>query len=142
MAALTTTSSPMDVTANGSTSDVVMTMTSPWLGVNNSTVPVTSPEGCLVIPFSHFSPWSHPEDLVSRQTQQDVNRFLNVYILTALFIVSVPTNLLNMAVFWRHGLRERINLCLFSLAFADFAVVASHFEWKLDGLYSEITGTP
>ena len=142
MAALTTTSSPMDVTAKESTSDVGMDMTSPWLDMNGSTVPVTSPEGCLVIPFSLFSPWSHPEDLVSRQTQQDVNKFLNVYILTALFLVSVPTNLLNMAVFWRHGLRERINLCLFSLAFADFVVVASHFEWNLDGLYSEIFGTP
>ena len=119
-----------------------MDMTSPWLGVNNSTVPVTAPEGCLVIPFFLFFPWSHPEDLVSRQTQQDFNKFLNVYILTALFLVSVPTNMLNMAVFWRHGLRERINLCLFSLAFADFVVVASHFEWKLDGLYSEISGTP
>jgi len=128
MAALTSTSPPTDE----STRDVV----------NNGTVTVTPPEGCLVSPFSLFSPWSHPEDLVSRQTQQDVNKFLNVYILTALFLVSVPTNLLNMAVFWRHGLRERINLCLFSLAFADFVVVASHFEWKLDGLYSEIFGTP
>ena len=119
-----------------------MDMTSPWLGVNNSTVPVTAPEGCLVIPFFLFFPWSHPEDLVSRQTQQDVSKFLNVYILTPLFLVSVPTNLLNMAVFWRHGPRERINLCLFSLAFADFVVVASLFEWNLDSLYSEISGTP
>ena len=128
--------------AKESTSDVGMDMTSSWMDVNNATVPVTSPEGCLVIPFSLFSPWSHPEDLVSRQTQQDVNKFLNVYILTALFLVSVPTNLLNMAVFWRHGLRERINLCLFSLAFADFVVVTSLFHWNLDSLYSEISGTP
>ena len=36
-----------------------------------------------------------------------------------LFLIGVPTNLLNCLVFYRQGLRDRMNLCLFSLALVD-----------------------
>lgn len=142
MAFLSSTSPPIDVTASvAAASDV--NVTSAWPGGENSTGGlVAPPDGCLVIPFSVYSPWSHPEDLVSHEAQQAFNKFVNVYMLTAFFVVSVPTNLLCLLVFWRHGLRERINLCLFFLALADFLTVLGHFEWNLDSLYSEVSGAP
>ncbi|XP_025097949.1 uncharacterized protein LOC112566171 [Pomacea canaliculata] len=39
-------------------------------------------------------------------------------------LVGVPTNVLNCLLFWREGLRDRMNVCLFSLALAHvFPVV-------------------
>ena len=37
-------------------------------------------------------------------------------------LLGVVGNALNVAVFFRQGLRERVNVCLFSLALADLAV--------------------
>jgi hypothetical protein len=48
-----------------------------------------------------------------------------------------------MAAFNLHpGIKERINLCLFYLAFADTIVVLGHFEWNLDSLWSALSGEP
>ncbi|XP_070191564.1 psychosine receptor-like [Littorina saxatilis] len=44
-----------------------------------------------------------------------------------LFFLGAPTNILNMIVFARQGLRDRMNLCLFSLAVADLFYVTSKF---------------
>ncbi|KAL8587680.1 hypothetical protein ACOMHN_020898 [Nucella lapillus] len=47
-----------------------------------------------------------------------------------------------MIVFWRHGIKERINLCLFFLALADVIIVVGHFVWLFDRLYAAVTRTP
>ena len=39
----------------------------------------------------------------------------------------VVGNTLNVAVFFRQGLRERVNVCLFSLALADLVVSTLYF---------------
>ena len=41
-------------------------------------------------------------------------------------LLGVVGNALNVAVFFRQGLRERVNVCLFSLALADL-VVSTHY---------------
>ncbi|XP_076472599.1 uncharacterized protein LOC143302000 [Babylonia areolata] len=120
-------------------------MTSPFVTGSDDNVTAesgTDPDGCVVFPFSTFAPWLQPEDLVSFATQQAFNRFTNVYLLTVLLFVSVPCNVVNLIVFWKHGLKERINLCMFCLALADLLTVAPHFVWNFDGLYSEISGAP
>nr|KAG5698965.1 hypothetical protein BaRGS_033478 [Batillaria attramentaria] len=45
----------------------------------------------------------HPEDPVSFETQQTFNKIVNVYLLTLFCLISTPTNILNMIVFFKHG---------------------------------------
>jgi hypothetical protein len=40
---------------------------------------------------------------------------------------SFPTNILSMAVFVKQGLKERINLCLFSLSLVDLVYMTFNF---------------
>ena len=42
-------------------------------------------------------------------------------------LLGVVGNALNVAVFFRQGLRERVNVCLFSLALADLAASTLYF---------------
>lgn len=43
-----------------------------------------------------------------------------VLILLPSCVIGIPTNIINCLVFWRQGIGERMNLCLFSLALVDF----------------------
>ena len=45
-----------------------------------------------------------------------VSRLQTAIFIPILYIVRTPTNVINMAVFFRQGLSKRINMCLFSLA--------------------------
>ena len=42
-------------------------------------------------------------------------------------LLGVVGNALNVAVFFRQGLREQVNVCLFSLALADLVVCTLYF---------------
>ena len=53
-------------------------------------------------------------------------------LLPVMVVISVPTNSLNMAVFYKQGLRERINLCLFSLSLVDLVFIVSAFSTQYD----------
>ena len=97
----------------------------------------TPPDDCIVVSFSKSSsPRGDTEDLVSNETVQRYRRVVNAYLLTLFFFVSVPCNIVNMIVFWKHGIKERINLCLFSLSFVDLMTVLAHFTWNV-GCVSE-----
>ena len=86
---------------------------------NTSSVPDSSPV-CLVLQFQlDFLPWDNPDNLVSAQTEDFVRRLRDVVILPILFLIGGPANLINMAVFYKQGLKERINVCLFALSIAD-----------------------
>ncbi|KAL8570086.1 hypothetical protein ACOMHN_033765 [Nucella lapillus] len=100
------------------------------------------PQGCLPFPLSTSTPWNHPEDLVSRSVQQKFKEIIDVYVLTPLFFLFLPLNIINMVVFWKHGIKERINVCLFFLSLSDIIVIAIHFVLKLDRLYATMTNSP
>ena len=51
----------------------------------------------------------------------------NSNLLPVLSLLGVVGNALNVAVFFRQGLRERVNVCLFSLALADLVVCTLYF---------------
>ena len=122
--------------------DVVTDATSSWPGVDNVTREVFhAPEGCLVIPYSTHEPWNNPEDLVSYETHQTFKELVDVYLLPLCFLVSAPTNVVSMVVFWKHGIKERINLCLFCLSLSDLIVVVFHFEMKADRVYAAVSKT-
>ena len=48
-------------------------------------------------------------------------------LLPVVALLGVVGNALNVAVFFRQGLRERVNVCLFSLALADLAISTLYF---------------
>ena len=133
--------SPRQTTTESLFSDVVINTTSSRHGVDNVTAAFQAPEGCLVIPFSNIRPWDNPEDLVSHETYQHVMLFVNVYFISLCFVISVPTNVINMAIFWKHGIKERINLCLFCLSFADLIIVSFYFLMYAEMVYTTFTNT-
>ena len=133
--------SPTSITNEPFFSDVATNTTSSWLDVDNVTETFQVPEGCLVIPSLAATPVDNPRDLVSAGTAQQYLTFVQVYVLSLCFLVSSPTNLINMAVFWKHGIKERINLCLFCLSFADLIIIAFYFVMYAEKIYAEISNT-
>ena len=81
---------------------------------------------CCLWSLETSSPGDNPDNLVSQEVEQAVDLAVAVFFLPALLLLSVPTNVVNMLVFWRHGVRERINLCLFCLSLADLIYII-HF---------------
>ena len=78
-----------------------------------------SSEGCKILKFDSFIPWDNPDNLVSLEVEAFVEWLKGAIILPLLFLIGGPANVINMAVFYKQGLRERINLCLFALSVAD-----------------------
>ncbi|XP_076461691.1 uncharacterized protein LOC143294145 [Babylonia areolata] len=56
-----------------------------------------------------------------------------------LLLIGGPGNVMNMAVFWRQGLRERINLCLFALSLADELYLLQCLSINGERLYTLFT---
>ena len=75
--------------------------------------------GCLILQFQSFVPWDNPDNIVSFQVEDLVRRLKDVVFLPILFLIGGPANVINMAVFYKQGLKERINVCLFALSLAD-----------------------
>ena len=77
-------------------------------------------KGCHVVRFEEmeFLPWDNPDNIVSAQVP-DIARSVKDNLLPILFLIGWPANVINMAVFYKQGLKDRVNLCLFSLALAD-----------------------
>ena len=85
----------------------------------NDTVLYPSSDCLMLQPKSDFLPWDNPDNLVSAETEAFVRRLRDVVILPILFLIGGPANVINMAVFYKQGLKERINVCLFALSLAD-----------------------
>ncbi|PVD23060.1 hypothetical protein C0Q70_16322 [Pomacea canaliculata] len=57
--------------------------------------------------------------IVDALTSRNIETAVNVGMLPAIVVMGVSTNVITMVVFARQSLKDRINLCLFSLAAAD-----------------------
>ena len=66
-----------------------------------------------------FIPWNNPHNIISVETFLFFEKVVTCGVNLVMFSIGVPTNLLNCLVFYRQGLRDRMNLCLFSLALVD-----------------------
>lgn len=66
-----------------------------------------------------FLPWDNPNNVISLETYTTISIVSNCILYPVLFLVGVPTNVLSCMVFWRQGLSDRMNLCLFCLAVVD-----------------------
>ena len=122
-----------------------MTTFSPLLASGQSTSGHRPDEMTMVTPLQNestsdlgydktemFIPWNNPDNIISFETFVSFETVMTCGVSLILVTVGVPTNLLNCLVFYRQGLRDRMNLCLFSLALVDmlfvtfFYVVCSH----------------
>ncbi|KAK7107824.1 galanin receptor 2b-like [Littorina saxatilis] len=124
---LLVTQSPFDVIDGNATNT-----SSPTTKVlNNLTTPSNDsskwiPEGCIELVFGDYIPWHNPQNVVSAETELLVDRIKAIYVLPVLCLIGVPSNIINMAVFVKQGLKDRINLCLFALSFADLIYMAQN----------------
>ncbi|KAK7487708.1 hypothetical protein BaRGS_00020975 [Batillaria attramentaria] len=85
--------------------------------VQNSTVG-NVPEGCVEIYTSNLSN-QYPDDPVSQEALLTLSAIFSGVVVPVFFLISFSTNSINMIVFYKHGLRERFNLCVFVLALSD-----------------------
>ncbi|XP_076452289.1 uncharacterized protein LOC143287932 [Babylonia areolata] len=102
-----------------------------------SVVAAVAPEGCRVLftDSNAFIPWDNPENILSQAVSEAMDTVVGTVCLPVLFLISGSTNVLNMLVFWRQGLRERINLCLFYLSLVDLLHMLHAFFCNVDRIY-------
>ncbi|KAL8624860.1 hypothetical protein ACOMHN_002553 [Nucella lapillus] len=60
------------------------------------------------------------DSIVSNEDFQTASKVIECGVIPTLGLLGLPANVLNMLVFYRQGLRDKMNLCLFVLAFVDF----------------------
>ena len=79
---------------------------------NNNQVSNHTRDGVLQI-VTHDPEEDNLEGLISAATALVIQTVVEVGILPVLVLCGVTMNVINMAVFYRQGLSDRINLCLF-----------------------------
>ena len=84
-------------------------------------------------------PWNNPNNLISLETEQLFDRIKATVLIPVLFLIGFPANCINMAVFFKQGLKERINLCLFSLALVDIMALTAVFSFHAERIYTQFT---
>ncbi|KAK7491774.1 hypothetical protein BaRGS_00017030 [Batillaria attramentaria] len=97
------------------------------------------PDGCVVLRLtvSDFVPWDNPENLISQEVERAFDT-VTVVFLYILFLISAPTNIISMIAFYKQGIKERINFCMFCQSFADLSYMVFNFVFYSDRLYLEI----
>ncbi|KAL8616334.1 hypothetical protein ACOMHN_056277 [Nucella lapillus] len=101
---------------------------------------LTVPEGCVSTEIFQFIPWDNQDNLVPKEADNLVNLLLLGMCLPVMFVVSFATNIVSMVVFYKHGLKERINACLFTLSLVDLLSVSVAFGYSSDVVYVYFIG--
>ncbi|KAL8583977.1 hypothetical protein ACOMHN_048584 [Nucella lapillus] len=104
-------------------------------GVNWSLISNTSRGHCRVIDGNTSVAWDSQESVLSYETEQVVFLIHSLGIIPVLFVFGAPLNLLNMLVFFKQGLSDRINVCLFSLALVDLLYLILVFVFNVARAY-------
>ncbi|KAL8589841.1 hypothetical protein ACOMHN_020844 [Nucella lapillus] len=95
--------------------------------------------GCMVVE-QNFNPMDNTDSIISKETYFQILKIIHIGVIPLLFLVGVPGNILSAAVFYRQGLRERINLCVFCLALVDLVVVIATFCLTTEKAYQTFVG--
>ncbi|KAL8577622.1 hypothetical protein ACOMHN_036813 [Nucella lapillus] len=74
-----------------------------------------------------FYPWNNPYNLISLQTLQTIEKVVTCGLNPLLLAVGLPCNALCCLVFRKQGLRDRMNVSLFSLALVDLCCIVFWF---------------
>ncbi|KAL8622887.1 hypothetical protein ACOMHN_027008 [Nucella lapillus] len=91
---------------------------------------------CRIIGNNTKIPWNHPGNVVSWETEELVYKVCGGILTPLFFVLGTPANVLNMVVFYRQGLKERINVCLFCLALVDLLHLTPVFIFEVEKIYS------
>ena len=110
-------------------------MASPWTAVPDDV------NNCVILDMNVTIPWNNPENLISRETEFLFDRIKFIVLIPVLFLIGFPANCINMAVFYKQGLKERINLCLFSLALIDLACLIVVIVFYAERIYLQFTNS-
>ncbi|KAL8589879.1 hypothetical protein ACOMHN_023966 [Nucella lapillus] len=98
---------------------------------------MTSSDNCRRLYFVDHPPWDHPDKIVTMETEAFFDRLKGAIILPFVFLIGGPANVINMAVFYKQGLKERINLCLFVLAVVDEIYINVCFLQNVELMYTQ-----
>nr|KAG5688559.1 hypothetical protein BaRGS_002774 [Batillaria attramentaria] len=74
-----------------------------------------------------FLPWDNPDNLMTLEQLEMTTIITNCVLSPILLLVGAPTNIISCLVFYKQGLRDRMNLCLFVLALVDTGYLVSVF---------------
>ena len=96
-------------------------------------------DGCIILDLNATIPWDSPNNLVSFQTEYLFDRIKSAIIIPVLFLIGFPANCINMVVFFKQGIKERINFCLFSLALVDLICLTEIFMINVERIYTQFT---
>ena len=136
------TSEETDSSQNG-TSNETYTLQYGTRDEDNPTDPMSNTTvgapGCITIQFQEFLPWFNPDNIVSSDVRDITRRLKDVLFLPILFLIGGPANVINMAVFYKQGLKERITVCLFALSLADGLYLVSNMLLYGEQLYLQFT---
>ena len=87
------------------------------------TAVLSPPANCRVVTTQFtYIPWANPSNLISLETTLLIVKMLAGVLVPVVAFLGLVFNALNGIAFYKQGLRERINLLLFSLAVLDFLV--------------------
>ena len=114
-------------------------MTSPRTVDNVSQSASSVPENCIILGMNTTIPWNNPNNLISHEAEQLFDRIKATVLIPVLFLIGFPANCINMAVFFKQGLKERINFCLFSLALVDLICLTEIFMINVERIYTQFT---
>ena len=114
-------------------------VTSSWTVDTVSQSASSVPENCIILGVNVTVPWNNPHNLISTETEHLFERIKAANIIPVLFLIGFPANCINMAVFFKQGLKERINLCLFSLALVDLFYLSTGFMFYVERIYTQFT---
>ena len=101
-------------------------------GLGDGGRPLLIDSGCLVINLSALVLNDGSENVISSATVNLFTRIKAAVLVPALFFIGFPTNCLNLLVFFKHGLKQRMNFCLFCLSLVDLLYIIVTFVKYVD----------
>jgi len=90
----------------------------------DSSMSFMSRSGCVGFNFSALLVHDDSNDPISTATLNLFSNMKSSILIPLIVFIGLPTNMLSMLVFFKHGLKQRINLCLFCLSLVDLVFLA------------------
>lgn len=96
-------------------------------------------DDCVILGVNASIPWDNARNLISQEVEHLTDRLKAAVFIPILYLFGAPANVVNMVVFFKQGLKERINFCLFSLALLDLIYLTLLFVFYAERVYTQFT---
>lgn len=117
--------------------DNLLSNTSANNNSSNNNSALGSTNGCPLAQSPGVVIGNVSEDIISKETDDFIYYLKSTIVFPLFFVAAGSSNCLSMIVFYKLGLRERINLCLFALSFVDVLCLSTLVVVYGDSLFSE-----